>query len=153
MYARVNHRHVTAWWFIEVLNRCEVVMSRGKSKPANGKPKSSSGQWTQFVNVSIAHVPWERVVEAFPVGKDLFERFNHWLGEGYRLAFGYDVKTDCISVAVTCKDDNSPNHGKTMTSFAPSWIEALQAALYKHYVLLDEVWEPDGDTDTFPRYG
>ena len=105
------------------------------------------------MNVSIAHVPWERVVEAFPVGKPLFEQFQAMLDAGYRLAFGYDLKTDSVSVAVTCKDDSSPNHGKTMTSFAPSWVEALQAALYKHYVLLEEQWQPDGDKDTFPRYG
>lgn len=57
---------------------------------------------------------------------------------GYKISSSYDTTNNCIIVALTCKEPNSPNFNYVMTSRAGEVWEATALAMYKHYFCCDD---------------
>ena len=116
-----------------------AAMARGNgNKSAGSQP--TQGQWTQFVNISMAGVTPDDIARHFGSADALANGVSHLLGSNYRIGLSYDPERDVVIVSVTGRDVDSPNSGKTFTSFAQTWPEALRVALFKHYVVTAEVW-------------
>lgn len=147
------HRHWKTVLVCDFLNLYlgeRSIMARGqKNVPA----KPASGQWTQFVDISLTGTKPEAVSAAFPTSDKIDEAVVALLEAGYRLSFSYNSQTDAFICSVTCKAETSPNNGKTFNAFAGDWAFALQCALYKHFVVAKGVWgSPDAKTER-PSFG
>lgn len=130
----------------------QSTMARGK---ANAKPTSGTkAQWnTTFVDISLAGYEWNDVAEAWAGADNVFEGATTLLENGYRLGFSYNPQNDAFICSVTCKDETSPNSGKTFTAFAGTWFEALQTALFKHYQIAAETWGGNNGAGTRKAFG
>jgi len=127
-------------------------MVRGK---ANAKPAKSTGdKWsTTFVDIPLAGHSWEGIAGTWDTPEELYEIAATILEEGYRLGFSYNAANDSFICSVTCKAEESVNNGKTFTAFAGSWYEALQTALYKHYVVAEQNWGGGVPGSNRPTFG
>lgn len=150
---RVLYKHTCSRWFLSALTKGVNLMARGKSGKSADAARQSKGAWTQFVNVSMSSVSWDDVKTAFPAGKGLFEQLQVLLDNHYRVSFSYDQRTDSVSCSLSGKGDDHAHSGKTLVSFAPTWVEAVQVSLYKHYILLQEDWQVDAPNVARPTFG
>lgn len=127
-------------------------MARGKS---NAKPETNRtpGQWTQFVDISLAGYTQGDIQGAFPKSELVVDALTGLLENGYRVSLSYNQQTDAFIASCTCKDETAPNGGKTFNSFAETWYEALQVTLFKHFVVTKTVWANNLDQAERPRFG
>lgn len=114
-------------------------MARGKSgAKQNGAVKAT---WnTTFVDIPLTGYTWENISEQWGVPDEVVELATGLLEDGYRLGFSYNPQNDAFICSVTCKAEESVNNGCTFTAFAGSWFEALEVALFKHFVVAQEQW-------------
>jgi len=94
---------------------------------------------------------------------DAMKRFEDWsktedawgreLANGYRFTFSLDPKTMAVVCTANCKDQDSENYGWLLSSFAPTWQEALILTIYKSVIVLDGVWGDFDDKSPRGRYG
>jgi len=117
----------------------DFMMARGKAKGSqNEKVKAT---WnTTFVDIPLTGYAWESISEQWGVPEEVFDLATAMLENGYRLGFSFNPQNDAFICSVTCKAEESVNVGCTFTAFAGSWFEALQTALFKHYVVAQEQW-------------
>lgn len=127
-------------------------MARGQGKQSGGG-SAKSGQWTQFVDISLAGVTEKDIELAFGDGDTLADALSGLLSSGYRLGISYDSGRDCFIASLTCKADGSPNEGCTVTSFAASWYQALMVTCYKHFKVAGEVWPKARNQAGGPSFG
>jgi len=66
------------------------------------------------------------------------DKLDELLKNGYKVSLNYDTSNNCIQVALTCKEPNSPNFNYVMSSRSPDVWQAISLALYKHYDLCDD---------------
>lgn len=152
-YAKLVYFWQYKHWFLSLLNFTgEVIMTRGVKKPAAKPAAKTSQQFTEFVNVSLTEQDTPAVQEYLKNTDDLLRAFEDMCVGGYRVGFSYDSQRDALICSFTCKDGDSPNHNKTMTSFAGDWFTALGVNLYKHHVMLKGVWNTDAAKNR-PAFG
>jgi hypothetical protein len=53
---------------------------------------------------------------------------------------------------MTCNNDKDANCGYTMTSFAPTWFDAVRVAMFKHFVLTEGNWNAEAQ-QTMAKWG
>lgn len=127
-----------------------IVGNNGKQKEASaGKP----GEWTKFVNISLAGVTSGDIDAEYGHGDSLADGLVAVLRSGYRVGLTYDQGRDVFIASLTCRDVDSPNFGYTFTSFAERWAEAIAVMLYKHFLITGCVWPVDGVTSAGARLG
>jgi hypothetical protein len=66
---------------------------------------------------------------------DVLTYLEQLIGAGYKLSLNEDEENHCFIAAITGGQDNRDNRNKCMISRAPDLLDALQLALYKHFVL------------------
>lgn len=65
---------------------------------------------------------------------------------GYRTTFSYDRKNSCSIVSLICRDEESPNFEKCMTTRHGSVRTALVYACYKQIIVFsDTKWPTEGN--------
>lgn len=140
-------------WLVRALNRyLEVMMARGKGKVE--APASSNGtNWTKFVDIPVSNVSWEAVLAKFGSNEQIDQAVRDLVENGYRIGLSYNGASDAFICSITCRDDGSPNHGYTFTSFASTWLAALQIACFKHFVISDCSWPTNQKPMTGPMFG
>lgn len=126
-------------------------MARGQKKPATTPARGN--QWTEFVDIPLSEDDFDQIGKAFPDPDTIDEAVVELLEKGYRVSLSYNAGNDAFIASVTCKDTESPNNGKTFNAFAGSWTEALQCALYKHYVKTGRVWGDAANKPARPKFG
>jgi len=124
---------------------------KGKAKvTGNGK---SNPQFTEFVNVTLPAECEDDLEDKLGTSSVVYEMMSGMLSSGYRIGFSYDERTEAVICSLTCRDEDSPNSGKTMTSFAGDWYEALRVSLYKHCFFLQGEWVGEKVASARPKFG
>lgn len=129
----------------------EFEMARGKGRSV-GKAQANSG-YTEFVNYAMPQDAIDKVGEEFPDVDSITQGVTALLEAGYRIGFSYDFQRQNYICSLTCRNAESVNEGKTLTSFADNWIDALRATLYKHFILLEMDWLKAQSDGNRPRMG
>jgi len=141
------------YWLLKLLSGMgDETMARGRggSKTA---AKPVTGQWTVWAEVKVPDEAWPDILQRYAGNDELTEAVALLLERGYRISFSTNPQNDTVTCSLTCKDDDSPNAGMTLTSFAGTWWEALMVSCYKHYVVSAEVWAGPDAAATRPKFG
>ena len=132
------------------LGECEMARGAGNTK----KPaESDKGQWTQFVTISLAGVTRDDIARECGDAEYIGDSVARLLASGYRVGLSYDGERDTFIASLTCRDTECVNHGRTFTSFAETWPEALSIMLFKHFVLCDEQWPAPSGAGSGSKFG
>lgn len=152
-WAAFMYKWQTARWFMGLLNNLEVCnMARGK-KGQNGAAERRSGASVWFVNVAVSVNDEGKIADFLPSADAVYDAMVEVMTSGYRVGFNYDMSRDAVICSLTCRDDKSPNNGGVLNAFAGDWFTALRVVLYKHYVILNEVWNETDAAASRPLFG
>lgn len=148
-----ENRYKAKNYVLRLLNAYgDAIMARGKKlQPA--QTNRATNAWTEFVDVPMSGVEMQDVVDAYRVDDTMYDAVVNLLQTGHRLSFSYNPSNDAIIVTVTCKNVDSPNNGKTFTSFAGDWHTGLMVALYKFENILPENWAELSAKSNKPLFG
>lgn len=148
-----QHGYDVSSWSLKFVNyTLEVMMARGKSAQSPvGEP--SGNQWTTFVDIPLTGILMKDVEHAFGDVDNLVDCVAGMCEHSYRFGISFNQANDAFIVSVTCRDADSPNSGKTFTAFAETWYQALQVAVYKHYILAMEKWPEKGVRPNQAKFG
>lgn len=124
----------------ETLTRILALRGATMAKTQGKTAESGDSQWTRFVDIPFVGYTKEDVNDRYGSWDDFHSDLAALLSSGYRVGVSYSEKQSAFIVSVTCRDAASPNHGCTFSSFARDWLTALQVALFKHFVIVSEVW-------------
>lgn len=126
--------------------------ANGRKAKATGKVEAGS-QFTVFVNVRLPIDLDAEVLKVYGKADEVFLGLVTLIETGYRVGFSYDFQRGSTICSLTCRNEESVNLGKTMTSFAGDWYKALQVSLYKHFVYLESDWTGRGEGEDRPAFG
>lgn len=73
-------------------------------------------------------------------GPDLVRYLQFMADDGYRTGVSWSGEHQSYVASFTCRDENSPNNGLCMTSFAKTLDTALWLNLYKHLIIAEKDW-------------
>jgi len=114
---------------------------RGK----NGAKAAANPTFTQFVNVRLAP-EFEEMAADYSTNLDILTDGLITLTEsGYKVTLSYDFQRGNHICTLTCRNEESANNGKTMSSFGASMQDSIAAALVKHYHQTEAVWTADDE--------
>lgn len=131
-------------------------MTKTAEKNGNGRVAGKAPtdpQFTTFVNFTLSPDVKEDMLEKFPTQEKVFQAMELLLMSNYRISFSYVFAQDHVVCALTCRNEESANNGKTMTSFSDTWVKAIMSAAYKHFFALDEDWRNAETTQNRPEFG
>lgn len=127
-----------------------MARGQGAKKSAN-VPKN--GAWTVFVDCPLPEGAFPEIQATFPSPESVFDTIQDLVVHSYRVSVAYNPTNDACVASLTCRDDDSPNAGKTLTAYADDWYTALQVVLFKHIVVLDMLWGGKEGAPPRPRFG
>lgn len=135
-----QHQYDVSSWSVKLVNyTLGCIMARGKGNTSASDADKKAG-WTQFVDIPMTGVTWKDVEHELGDSDTVANAVSSLCQSGYRVGVSYNTGNDAFIVSVTCRNDDSPNSGKTFTAFAGTWWEALQVAVFKHYFVAREIW-------------
>lgn len=123
------------------------------TKPSHNGAKKDSWQPKGFVNLYLSEAQLAHAFETYAKETKVESDWNDEMANGYRFTFSYDGKTGSVLCTVNCKDESSENFGWLLSSFAPSWKEALVLSLYKHLIVLECHWGNNETSAPKAAYG
>lgn len=133
--------------FAHMFGVCMVefsIMVRGKGSRAEATTKAGM---PTFVDVKLTHeekedfLAWDLSVD------ELIRRLELYPFDGYRVGLAWSGEAQSYTASLTCRNDESPNGGLCMTSFAKTSLTALKLMVYKHEVVTKGVWRSDDEAD------
>lgn len=127
-------------------------MARGKK---NETVPAANNRFTntEFVDIPIVEADWPEILRTYGSADILSDAVADLLEAGYRVGLSFNQQNDAFICAITCRDTESPNNGKTFNSFAETWFEALQIGVYKHYVKARKNWTSAESKAARPKFG
>jgi hypothetical protein len=138
---------------VELLNRIGGGdMARGTKKPA-GTAQGAKNQWTTFVEIALPDEAWPDIQATYGTGDALLDAVTECVTAGHRVSVSYNGQNDTFNVSLTGKGDSCVNDGMTLVSFATTWFDALQVAMYKHHVIAEGEWSSGEVVAKRPRFG
>ena len=114
-----------------------AIMARGKGKAVG--TGSGAGMPT-FVDVKLTAEDRERFLVENDDLNMLGPRMQILCDAGYRWGCAWNGETQSYTVSLTCRDQESPNAGLCMTSFAKDLVTAVRLSLFKHEVVTGGDW-------------
>jgi len=123
------------------------------TKPTRNAPKKDGWQPKGFVNLYLTENQLSDAFKQFEKWEKTEKALNDEMANGYKFTFSYDNRSGSVVCTVACKDETSENYGWLLSSFAPSWQEALILSIYKHLIVLDGHWGDNETKASAQRYG
>lgn len=140
------------WLWGSLVKAGILDMARGKGQKSTVS-KESSGGWTTFIDISLAGHDVEASLDKYQSADSFYDGVAGMIEDGYRFSLVYNPNNDAVICSVTCKNEDSPNHGCTFNAFADTWYDAIRIALVKHFEVAGEKWMNDGRKAVRPKYG
>jgi hypothetical protein len=117
-----------------------AIMARGKGKDVGA---GAGAGMPAFVDVKLTldeRNTFSAMVVDAPV---LVQSLQSLVDEGYRVGCAWSAEHQTYTVSLTCRDDESPNKGLCMTSFAGDLTTAVALAIFKHRNVTKGRWLGD----------
>jgi hypothetical protein len=123
------------------------------TKPNHVKPKEDGWVAKGFANLTLTETQKKDAAKFYADAKKVEADWHKAMANGYRFTWSIDAKTTAVVSSVNCKDPENENTGWLLTSHAGDWWTALVYSLYKHYVILEELWGNAEASSPEARYG
>lgn len=127
-----------ARWALHTIAEETFIMAR---KIAESKSKAKKkAEFKGFANVELdaeekaEAKEWIKNIEVVQVELD------EMAASGYKCTFFKSEATGGYQATAFCMDEQSPNAGYILSSFAPHWWDALLMLAYKHAIKCEGVW-------------
>lgn len=135
---------------LSFLGGCRVA--RGKRSNAR-TDRNTKNFGTTFINIPVDVSAGKAIKELYDDPDTLFDSFADLVATGHKVSFTHNPVNGSFIVAVTGKEDETPNGGYTYSSFAGDWLTALKVAMYKHFVVAGGRWLEVAQDRELPEFG
>lgn len=115
-----------------------IDMTRNGKKPTQNVSVGYTP--ATFVDVRVSEDDADGIMTEFGAMDDAFDAMAALLDASYKVTFTYNPQNGTAIATITCRDEKSVNFNRALSGFSDTWMDALRAVLYKHYVLLKEDW-------------
>nr|CRY95699.1 hypothetical protein [uncultured prokaryote] len=112
-------------------------MARGSKA---GKSRTNAGAMPVFVDIKLSAEDRVVFLAWCSSDTDQVEYLQRFADTGYRVGVSWSGEHQSYTVSVTCRDEESPNNGLCMTSFAKSLSQGIALAWFKHNVVSECEW-------------
>lgn len=123
------------------------------NKATRNDPKANGWTPKGFVNLNLSDAQVKDGLQRYESWDKLERDFTDLMANGYRVTFSHDGKTGATIASFNCKDEANENAGWLLTSFAPTWTEALALNMFKHFIVLQEKWGDESGAQKGAVYG
>lgn len=152
-FLRFAHAYTISRTLLKIVGLTgEIAMARGKKKDQQVELPSKA-KWVGFLNIRVGESDEQAINEFCGDSDFVFDSLVGILEHGHKVTFTYDRRNDATICSITGELDSSVNAGYTMTTFAATWYQALQVAVYKHLVLAKGNWSSVATQPERPRFG
>jgi len=126
----------------EIMAELEKVAAKSK-RGKKGGTLNGTASFTEFVNIRLAP-EFEAQAEKYSASLEMLTHGLVALTEsGYKVTLSYDFQRGNHICTLTCRNEESVNSGKTMSSFGSCLQDAIGAALAKHFDQTEAIWKAD----------
>lgn len=131
--------------FSEIRETRIEIMARKKKTTAKGE---GIGEWKGFANITFGKEDKAEML-VWTETADVWTMLQELVASDYKVSFNADQRHDAFVCSMSCYDPESPNFKRTMTSRAPSVPMACAVGLYKHFVIADQDWDVDEESEAW----
>lgn len=126
---------------LEILNLRISKLEKWLMAKKFAKPNGDFG--VDFINRPLLEAEKDHFKEWFSkLDNDFDEVVGAFILEGFKLSLTWDDNNQCVIASMTCKDEQSPNYNKVLTSRGNQPLETLCMCFYKHVVIFHSgKWE------------
>jgi hypothetical protein len=118
-----------------------TIVARGKGKSVG---TGTGAGMPAFVDVKLT-LDERNTFSALVVEPGvLVKSLQALVDDGYRVGCAWSADHQTYTVSLTCRDEDSPNNGLCMTSFAGDLSTAVALAIFKHRNVTNGRWLGDG---------
>lgn len=121
----------------------EAVMGSAKKGAEKDKPFVFKG----FVNVNLTSQQKEQFRAWDYDDATAVDLMEGLLRNGYKCSGSWDSKFSAFIVTLTCKEPGDANYGLAMSGRAATLREAEAVTVFKHFAVLEQVWETPVESD------
>ena len=107
---------------------------------AKKKLETKKFDWQGYVNIDVPENRHGDLEKYISDEKQIFFQYNVLLTTNYQVKQYFDTYVDAIKTNAVCYDENSPNFGYALSSYAEDWYTSLAVLCYKHFVYSDGDW-------------
>lgn len=143
-------------WVAEVdgnIHYLRIKADEMAKRKGNGVGRQSDQSFKGYANCSLT-AERKRLYEEWDCD---FEKVLDMLSDvvlaDYRVGLSVMNNGATVQVALTCRAKGHADAGYCMTSRAPTWHDALRVAMWKHFIVAEENWEPFKGGDEGQEWG
>lgn len=104
-------------------------------------PVANGNSPVQFINYDLTVEEKKSFKEwAIKNADEFHSMVDKLIDSGYHVSVKWDNFNGCTGAFIICKADKSPNFGFILTGRGTTHFGSVMGALYRHYVLFEEVW-------------
>lgn len=131
------------------MGQLENVRDEKRGRKADvARDKAKADGWRGFVNVELTAAQKKDAAKLLTDVARLWDNLFALIEDGYKLTVSYDFDHEAYNVSLTCRADDDPNKGLTLTGRGGSVEAALVSFSYKHVTILEKVWGEAGTQGT-----
>jgi len=114
-----------------------------KPKPKSGeKAQAPRESWEKtFVSCNLADEDKKAIRDSLQDFEGILTMFGQMLINGYKASFSYDARSDAVGCYCTQTDKKDRAYAYCLTARGPDMPSALASLVYKHYTMLDGIWD------------
>lgn len=119
------------------------------------KKRAQQSDWKGFVTCNLGKAEKDDARKWIAgYQKSLEDTICELVEAGYKVSFSQDRFHDASQTSLTCTDEESLNHGRTLIGRGPDLMSAFGMCLYKHFVMLDGDWSTrEASEDSSDKWG
>jgi len=107
----------------------------------NGKYKPPKKAWeVDFVECTLDKDALAELKSWVITPAEILDKMGDMIDDGYKITLSRDENATFVGAYATTKADHETNPKMCLGSRGATIVYSLKALLYKHYVLLDQIW-------------
>ena len=131
-------------------NQQNNTQRKASSNSARRTKKSYSDDWQGWINVTPTKAEKEAWEKWHADRKNVDNCHDELVEDGYRYTTKWDDYSQCPQVTIFAQQSDHKDYGWGLSARASSASEALSRALFIHFELLGEDWEPHKHAPRLP---
>jgi len=105
------------------------------------KRKSTAVAYKGYIPVYLSDEQKNQIKQNLPTGKDIFNKLDRFVEDGYRFTLAWDDFNNCINASLFDNDVRRPAAGYILSAKHVELVVCLATLVYLHEVVYPDGWD------------